>query len=237
MGRSSGGGYSNWLHYSCLENVHGPRSLVSNSPWGLKELDMIEWLSTAQHTAIWTSTLQSRLPTVSAHLPAAEANTEFQNMAPFPGGDHAATFWQVDYTGLFTSWHRGRSHVLFLLKESLTMDTDLSFLHTVFLSKIPSVDLKRMLYPQLEYSTELLLIKNLLPRIFPSSWESWFNRTIAWPFDDPVIIPAMWQYLTGLDKFLQKSVYAMNQYPTHTAVSRIARTNGSRSGNENGDTH
>ena len=49
------------------------------------------------------------------------------------------------------------------------MDTDLSFLHTVFLSKIPSVDLKRMLYPQLEYSTELLLIKNLLPRIFPSS--------------------------------------------------------------------
>ena len=88
-------------------------------------------------------------------------------MVPFPGGDHPATFWQVDYTGLFTSWHRGRSNVLFLLEESLTMDADLSFLHTVFLSKIPSVDLKRMLYPQLESSTELVLIKNLLPRIFP----------------------------------------------------------------------
>jgi len=29
---------------------HGQRSLVGYSPWGRKDLDMTEWLSTAQHT-------------------------------------------------------------------------------------------------------------------------------------------------------------------------------------------
>ena len=33
------------LQYSCLENPHGQRSLASYTPWGLKELDMTEWLS------------------------------------------------------------------------------------------------------------------------------------------------------------------------------------------------
>ena len=36
--------------YSCLENPHGQRSLAGYSPWGHKELDTTEWLSTAQHT-------------------------------------------------------------------------------------------------------------------------------------------------------------------------------------------
>ena len=36
--------------YSCLENPHGQRSLAGYSPWGHKELDMTEQLSTAQHT-------------------------------------------------------------------------------------------------------------------------------------------------------------------------------------------
>ena len=34
------------LQYSCLENPHGQRSLVGYSPWGHKELDMTERLST-----------------------------------------------------------------------------------------------------------------------------------------------------------------------------------------------
>ena len=42
-------GHGNPLQYSCLENPHGQRSLVGYSLWGLKELDMTEWLSTAQH--------------------------------------------------------------------------------------------------------------------------------------------------------------------------------------------
>jgi len=32
--------------YSCLENSHGQRSLAGYSPWGCKESDMMEWLST-----------------------------------------------------------------------------------------------------------------------------------------------------------------------------------------------
>ena len=46
-GRSPGGGHGNPLQYSCLENPHRQRSLVSYSPRGHKELDTSERLSTA----------------------------------------------------------------------------------------------------------------------------------------------------------------------------------------------
>ena len=49
LGRSPGGGHGNTLQYSCLENPHGQRSLAGYSSRGWKELDMTEWLSTAQH--------------------------------------------------------------------------------------------------------------------------------------------------------------------------------------------
>ena len=41
-GRSPGGGHGNQLQYSCLENLHGQKSLVAYSPWGCKELDITE---------------------------------------------------------------------------------------------------------------------------------------------------------------------------------------------------
>ena len=46
--RSPGGGHGSPLQYSCLENPRGQRSLLLEgySPWGCKELDMTEWLST-----------------------------------------------------------------------------------------------------------------------------------------------------------------------------------------------
>ena len=44
--RSPGGGHGNPLQYSCLENPHGQRNLVCYSPWGGKELNMTERLST-----------------------------------------------------------------------------------------------------------------------------------------------------------------------------------------------
>ena len=47
-GRSPEGGHGNPLQYSCLENPHGQRSLAGYRPWGLKESDMTERLSTAQ---------------------------------------------------------------------------------------------------------------------------------------------------------------------------------------------
>ena len=46
-GISPGGGHGNPLPYFCLENPHGQRSLAGYSPWGRKELDMTEQLSTA----------------------------------------------------------------------------------------------------------------------------------------------------------------------------------------------
>ena len=42
LGRSHGEGNGNPLQYSCLENPHGPRSLVGYSPWGHKESDTTE---------------------------------------------------------------------------------------------------------------------------------------------------------------------------------------------------
>ena len=42
LGRFPGGGHSNALQYSCLENPIGQRSLVSCGPQGLKELDTNE---------------------------------------------------------------------------------------------------------------------------------------------------------------------------------------------------
>ena len=47
--RSPGGGNGNPLQYSCLENLHGQRSLAGYSPGGHKESDMTEPLSRARH--------------------------------------------------------------------------------------------------------------------------------------------------------------------------------------------
>ena len=45
--RSPGGGHGNPLQYTCLENPHGQRSLAGYSPWGYKESDTTEQLTTA----------------------------------------------------------------------------------------------------------------------------------------------------------------------------------------------
>ena len=47
LGRSPGGGHGNPFQDSCLENPHGQRSLVGYSPWGHKQSDTTEQLSTA----------------------------------------------------------------------------------------------------------------------------------------------------------------------------------------------
>ena len=38
-------GMETGLHYSCLENPHGQRSLEGCSPWGRKESDTTQWLN------------------------------------------------------------------------------------------------------------------------------------------------------------------------------------------------
>ena len=47
LGRSPGEGHGYPFQYSCLENPHGQRSLAGYSPWGRKESDTTEQLSTA----------------------------------------------------------------------------------------------------------------------------------------------------------------------------------------------
>ena len=49
LGRSPGGGHGNPLQYSCLENPHGQKCLMSYSPWGRKESVTTEQLSTGSH--------------------------------------------------------------------------------------------------------------------------------------------------------------------------------------------
>ena len=44
-GRSPGGGHGNPFQYSCLENLHGQRSLAGYSQYDHKELDTTEQLS------------------------------------------------------------------------------------------------------------------------------------------------------------------------------------------------
>ena len=45
--RSPEGGHGNPLQYSCLENPHGQERLGDYIPWGCKESDRTERLSTA----------------------------------------------------------------------------------------------------------------------------------------------------------------------------------------------
>ena len=53
LGRSPGGGHGKPPQYSCLENPHGQRSLAGYSPWGRKESDTTERVSTqAEGTAL-----------------------------------------------------------------------------------------------------------------------------------------------------------------------------------------
>ena len=54
LGRSPAEGHGNPLQNSCLENPHGQRNLVGYSPWGCKQLDTTEQLSTAQDTVLST---------------------------------------------------------------------------------------------------------------------------------------------------------------------------------------
>ena len=56
LGRSPGGEHGNLLQYSCLENPRGQRSLAGYSPWGHKESDTTEQLSTSTHFTISIAT-------------------------------------------------------------------------------------------------------------------------------------------------------------------------------------
>ena len=49
LGRSPEGGHGNPIQHLYLENPHRQRGLVGYSPWGCKESDTTEELSTVKH--------------------------------------------------------------------------------------------------------------------------------------------------------------------------------------------
>lgn len=74
-----------------------------------------------------------------------------------PWGDQPATWWQVDYTRPFLSW-KGQHFVLTVID---TLDMDVHSLYAMFLSKLPSMDLKDALSTSMVLHTALLVIKEL----------------------------------------------------------------------------
>ena len=58
--------------------------------------------------------------------------------------------------------HQGRASVLSLLKQTLTLDADLHFLHSVLLPKLPSGDLENALFTIMIFHTILLHIKEII---------------------------------------------------------------------------
>ena len=66
LGRSLGVGHGYPLQYLCLENPHGQRRLAGYSPWGHKESDVTEWLST-QHIH-YEMIISINLITICSHV-------------------------------------------------------------------------------------------------------------------------------------------------------------------------
>ena len=60
LGRSLSRGLGNPLQYSCLESLHGQRSLAGYSPWGCKESDTTEQLS-KYHSSVYRSVFPVKL--------------------------------------------------------------------------------------------------------------------------------------------------------------------------------
>ena len=71
LGTSPGGRHGNPSHYSCLENSHGQRSLLSYSLRSLKELDTTEPLSTARqliYNIVLVSGVQQHGSVIHIHI-------------------------------------------------------------------------------------------------------------------------------------------------------------------------
>lgn len=77
------------------------------------------------------------------------------NMVPFLGDDQLAKWWRVDYTELLPLWKGKYSNI------TDTLDMNLPPMHTMFLPKLPSVDLGMPYSPSPLFHTTLLLIKEL----------------------------------------------------------------------------
>ena len=86
LGRSPGGEHGNPLQYACLENPLGQRSLAGYSPWGCKQSDATEQLSTTQHPHFHVHICLARTAAQVARGPG--QTTEVQEMPTSPEWEH-----------------------------------------------------------------------------------------------------------------------------------------------------
>ena len=68
LGRSPGGEHGNPFQYSCLENLHGQRSLGGYSPGRCKELDSTEQLSRNTSTRTFSQWMSAAITSIPATL-------------------------------------------------------------------------------------------------------------------------------------------------------------------------
>ena len=93
LGRSPGEGHGNPLHYSCLENPHGQRSLAGYSPRGRTESDTTELMhSLREHK--FTGYLEPG-PSRALGLPAVKlcCLPGHPDNSATPAGSKAPRFW------------------------------------------------------------------------------------------------------------------------------------------------
>ena len=181
LGRSPRGGHGNPFQHSCLENLHGHRSLAGYSPPSLKELDMTERLSIAQLSstsdrqmiplmAESEEELKSLLMKVKEESEKAGLKLNIQKMKTMASG--LITSWQIDVeTGT----------VFIFLGSRITADGDCSHeikrrlilgrkamtnLHSVLKSRDITLPtkvclVKAMVFPVVMYICESWAIKRL----------------------------------------------------------------------------
>lgn len=79
-------------------------------------------------------------------------------MLPFPGVISQLLAGRLI---ILESFQHRMGSILSLLEYVLTQNTNLPFLHTVLLSKLPSMDLQDTVFTTMVFHTALLLIKEL----------------------------------------------------------------------------
>ena len=103
--RSPGGGHGDPLQYSCLENPHGQRRLAGYSPWGLKESDTTErlttvWQSMSQEFPVLEKRLQTSQGTAHGDQRWSEARSQQRGLAVAMVAWHALWFPHSSHQGM-----------------------------------------------------------------------------------------------------------------------------------------
>ena len=154
FGRSPGGGHGNPLQYSCLENLHGQRSLAGCSPWYCKKLDTTErWSMHALLILVYYDPLYICIINciVSSFISDAiciisfisQSSLEFVNFINFfekPKLFHWVFyfffFWLISHLLLSCKWTCMHTHLYLTLWNPMDCSPPGSFLSGIFQARI-----------------------------------------------------------------------------------------------------